>query len=71
MKVGIITIEVEGFDLKETDRLRKIIHSLLVSGGLNIIDGKTILNWSNRNLMNIKTEEERWKRKKLSPLDKV
>lgn len=65
MDVGIIKIELSGLGLKETERVRDIVHRLITEGGVSVKEGKTILNWTNWNLMSIKTEIENWKRKKI------
>ena len=65
MDIGIIKIELSGLNLKETERVREIVHRLITEGGVSVKEGKTILNWNDWNLMSIKTEVENWRRKKI------
>lgn len=62
---GTIKIEMEGISYQETERYREIIHWLIASGGLNIKNGKTILNFDSEGLIQeITTDATRWRRNK-------
>ena len=51
MEKGTITITLEGATFQETERCRKIIHSLFERGVFNIRNGKAILNFDENGIL--------------------
>ena len=47
MNNGTITITLEGVSFQDTERYRKMIHTLFERGVFNIRNGKAILNFDN------------------------
>lgn len=64
MQIGTITITLEGVTIEETERLRKMIHTMFTDGVFNIRNGKAILNFDNDGLAEIEKQIKTWKRGK-------
>lgn len=62
---GEIRVRLIGIKKEDVERYRKNIEFILAQDVFNIANGKAILNFDqDKNLMGIKFEIEKWKRKK-------
>ncbi len=62
---GEIKLNLVGVDFKNVERYRRNIETLITNGVFDISNGKAILTFDqDSNLMGIKFDIERWRRKK-------
>jgi len=62
---GTIVIDLENVSLEQTERCRKIIHTLFTQGVLGVRNGKAILHFdSEGELMQIQFDVIKWKKDK-------
>lgn len=69
---GSIIITLEGVTLEETERCRKIIHTLFEQGVFNLRRGDVVLSFDERGeLGSIRLDYVRWRRDKPAPAVKL
>ena len=65
---GIITIKLEGVTFEDTERCRKVIHTLFEQGVFNMKRGDVVLSFDERGeLGSIKMDYVKWRRDKVAP----
>jgi|TARA_Y100000034_G_scaffold33382_1_gene40929 hypothetical protein len=69
MSTGTINIKLEGVSFQHTERLRKIIHTLISQGVFNIKNGNAVLSFDDEgSLAAIELNIKKWKKGKEPPL---
>lgn len=67
MREGIINLKLEGITFEETERLRELIHTLIINGALHVKNGQTILHFDHEGtIQEIEIHYKRWKKNKPS-----
>ena len=64
MKEGIITIKLEGVEFKDTERCRKIIHTLFELGFFNIKNGSFTANFDSEGQLSAANKTYTWRNAK-------